>query len=527
MPTWPTGIVEYGTFNWLRREVAQAMGLPADTRLLDHVDRSRVDSAIESGLNLFYYPNPSMFTIADATEAQKERLRRAPHQWSFLQRTTTVGMVSGKSSYQLPADFAAFIDEPTTSRSGERIAIASASHIRQLLSSSASSGPPKYAAVEPISSDGSTRQRYSMLVYPTPNYNESINVRHGIVPATLSSDLQYPHGGAEHAETVLACCLSVAAERMGGESEALQKRVADRMAASILQDVHHAQPSSEGIWPVDEPDNGLQINRQYLGRLIGRDLGYGPNHHVWTFQQSRMVEEAIKTGLRRVYNPPVLPDEKYPHSWSFLQPVGRLDLVAGQHTYQMPFGFTMAIGGMTYQDEDVVSSPLIRQSGEELVRHRLSQFSDLRGRPSLFAVRMSNGDNDVPGGRSEIIFWPVPDADYAIDYQYRMDAMMVAMNDGDGSVPGVGDWSSTPQGGQVHAQTFIESCLLACDELMKRDTRARTETFYRCLIASVGFDRKLTAGSTMGYNHDHGNLRHYGDFRDYRTNVVTYNGISY
>lgn len=530
MVAWPTSTVEYGSFGWLRREVSQALGLPADVRLLDHVDRSRVDSIIESGLHLFYYPNPSTFTLADATEAQKERLRRAPHQWTFLQTSTTVGMVVGQSSYDLPANFATFLDEPTTSRSGERISIASAGQLRQLLSSAPHSGPPRYVAVEPKDGDGTGRQRYVMIVYPTPSESEEIVVRHGIVPAMLTSAKPFPSGGMEHAETILACCLHVASERSpSGLDEMREQKMRDRLVASVLQDVHHGQPGVEGVWPVDEEEGGLSINRQYLSRLVGRDLGYGPNRHAWTYQQGKTIEECIKSGLRRFYAPPVLPDERYPHSWTFLEPIGGISLREGESVYQLPVGLSMVIGGMTFVDQKLHVSPLIRQATEELVRHRIEQFKNLRGLPEMFAVRNSN-EAGHEGRRLEAIFWRVPDRDYEVEYRYRIDPLMLAMNDSEAAVPGVMEGETTPRGSDVHAQTIIESCLLSASELMRRDRRETEERllrFMRCLVASVGFDRKIKAGSTVGYNGDRSSDDRPLEYRDLQSRVVKYNGVTY
>jgi hypothetical protein len=516
MSTWPTTVIEYGSFNWLRREVSPLLGLPHDVRLLDHVDRNRIDSVIDSGLRLFYFPNPSQLTIADATEAQKERLRRAPHQWSFLQKTASLEMAPGVSVYDLPADFANFLDDPITSRSGERISIVSASHLRQLLASSPSAGPPKYAAIEVKSHDGSSSQRSEIILYPTPSSVGEITIRYGLSPTGLNSQRVYPRGGQEHAETILACCAVVAAERSGGLTDSVQQRYADRMAASVLMDAHAGQASSEGVWPVDEADNGLNVDRNYLGRLVGRDLGYGPNRHAWTFQQSEMVKEAIKTGLRRFYNPAVLPGERYPHVWSFLSPLREIQTVASESVIQMPVDFTMLEGqGMTYTDSTVTSNYAIQYIGESQLRRYQSQNATYSGRPQFVAIRVSN-DGASPGSRQEAVFWPVPNDVYTIQYRSRIDPVMLAIVDN--VVSGVSDGASIPEGGQVHAQTIIESCLLACDELMKRDMRVRTERFREFLYASVGFDRKLKSPDSLGYNGD----RHVQERFDYRLNRADY-----
>lgn len=546
MPTWPTEAVEYGNFSWLRREVAPMLGLPNDVRLLDHVDRNRVDSVIDSALRLFYFPNPSQFTIADATEAQKERLRKAPHQWSFLQKSAVVPIVSGTAVYDLPADFSNFLDDPATSRSGERIAVVAASHLRQLLASAADVGAPKYAAVENKPHDGSSSRRSEVIFYPIPDGSENITIRYGISPSGLSVALPFPYGGQEHAETILACCSVVAAERSGGITETVQSRFADRMAASILMDAHNAQASTEGVWPVDEADIGLGVDRHYLGRLIGRDFGFGPNRHAWTYQQTQMVNEALRSGLRRFYNPQVLSGERYPHGWSFLVPLLELATVANQAVVQLPRSYTGLEGvGMTFADSaSMLYNHQITYVGESQLRRHQSQATNQSGRPQFVAIRLSNV-GDVPGTRYEAVFWPTPDAVYAIQFRARIDPVMLAMEEGvgvvgvlnvgtttitaDGGLVLLGgtqasDGATQPEGGQVHAQAIIESCLLACDELMKRDLRVRTERFREFLFASVGFDRKLGAPDSLGYNGDRGNTRNRMDHRPSWSNHIIRHG---
>lgn len=487
------------------------LGLPHDVRLLDHVDRSRVDSVIESGLRLFYYPNPSQFTIADATEAQKERLKRAPHQWSFLQNTVSLSITNGTAVYDLPADFGNFLDEPITAEG--RIAIVTAAHLRQLLASASSSGYPKYIAVEAKSHDGSSSQRSEAILFPVPDTNTTISIRYGIAATGLSDTKQFPHGGHEHAETILACCRMVAADRTGGVTESAQMQYAERMAASVLMDAHVAQHSSEGVWPVDEPDDGLGINRQYLGRLVGRELGYGPNRHTWTHQQGEMVKECLKQGLRRFYSPPVVPGERYPHSWSFLQPLGTLTTVSGQDVVQMPAGFTMLDGDMTYSEDQSVGLSYVKFVGEEMVRKNQSRLDSLTGHPQMVAIRKSNAVSAGPN-QYEAVLWPTPNAVYELEYRYRIDPVMLVMS-GDGSVPG---------GGQVHHQALIESCLLSCDEMMKRDSRQRAERFRELLYASVGFDRQMSTPANLGYNGDRSDRRQSSDYREFESYITVYGG---
>ncbi len=223
--SWPLAELQYGNYHWLRKEVAAAMpGFPKDAALLDHVQRSVIDSVIEGGLYRFYFPPPGEFQIANATEAQKERLRRAPHAWSFLQGYAKITLASGESEYDLPEDFANFLGEPTTERGDGtgRLAIAQESHLRQLIDSTGGTGVPNYVARRQVSGMGTSKTTNVLLVYPVPTAVETITVQYGVVPDRLSNDKPWPLGGTEHAQTILACCLAVMEERSENPTGAVQ-----------------------------------------------------------------------------------------------------------------------------------------------------------------------------------------------------------------------------------------------------------------------------------------------------------------
>ncbi len=66
--------------------------------------------------------------------------------------------------------------------------------------------------------------------------------------------------------------------------------------------------------------NSLVPGFTELQRIIAREVGAAPTSGSWTSLQSNDFSDAIESGLRRFYYPPVLPGEAVPHVWSFLQP---------------------------------------------------------------------------------------------------------------------------------------------------------------------------------------------------------------
>ena len=142
---WNTIDADYGSFDWLRRELCIKVGYNPDHRLLNRAERSYIDSLIESGVMQFCnaaYPSAPMLPESIAgegrsidslqQEGEKEAKRKPPHNWSFLHKIYDISISAGTSNYELPQDFGAWIGEPTTVRAGGKIAIVRDSHIRQL-----------------------------------------------------------------------------------------------------------------------------------------------------------------------------------------------------------------------------------------------------------------------------------------------------------------------------------------------------------------------------------------------------------
>jgi hypothetical protein len=409
---WPVGNIEYGSLHWLRREVAVAMEYPADYALLDQTQRGTLDSVIESGTHRFYYPPPGEFTIANATEAQKERLRRAPHTWTFLQKRIPIQTELGKSRYPLPQAFAGFIDQPTTSRLDGGIAIVNESQIRQLIDASTANGVPRYCATEHSAGDGSSRPSRSLLLYPIPSIVETISIRYSITPPRLDDEHPWPISGVEHAETHLACCLAIIAERKGDTTGAARANMADRLSSSILLDQQLSVASTDGIW---EDDDDSSFDRTYVQKMVGIKTGIGPNPKTWTDAQRRKIDEIIRVATRRVVNPPALPGERYPYQWKWLMPIAEMDLVQGQSEIDLPLDFAMIEGFMTIKGTDSRLSSPIRLTGEQTVRQMIEREQQ-SGLPRLVAIRVKEHDGQIC---RQAIFYPIPDADTTVLYRYR------------------------------------------------------------------------------------------------------------
>jgi len=98
-------------------------------------------------------------------------------------------------------------------------------------------GFPSWAAVRPLSTAGTTGQRFELMVWPTPDQTYQLEYRYIILPPKLDATNKYPLGGLAHGETIKASCLSVAErERNDPKLRDWQKRFLELLAQSIAVD---------------------------------------------------------------------------------------------------------------------------------------------------------------------------------------------------------------------------------------------------------------------------------------------------
>jgi hypothetical protein len=395
----------------------------------------------------------------------------------------------------------------SVTESSRIIGMVSEAHLRQLATSNPQTGTPQYAATRPVASDGSGRQQWEVVFYPTPNEERTLEYRYSLIPETLSTAKPYPLGGRQYAELLLQSCLAVLEQREKKAEGVATARYIERLAAAIQLDVQVVQ--SGELWPVGSDPVDLSIDRDYLERLVGRHMGFGPSPDLWTHKARGEVNEAVRSGLRRFYTPPVLPGERWAHMWSFLRPLASVNVVAGVSEYDLPDDFAMLDGPLTYGiDAYTLCGFDVPLMSEYHVRRILSL--EYEGRPEAAAIRVKQSSDGQT--RWQLVVAPVPNAAYELQYRYQTNPGLLASG------------SSVPPGGQPHAQTIIESCLWAADVLMGAKSSLHALAYMDCLRSSVSHDRVMNAPDTLGRNID----RSDGVFGDnYRgdLHIVTYNGV--
>lgn len=333
----------------------------------------------------------------------------------------------------------------------------------------------------------------------------------------MTERVQYPPGGTEHAETVLASCFYVLAQRTGQGLQQATLHLRDRLTSSVIIDRANAKPTTDGVW-VD--DDG-RFNAAYLSRMVGRHIGAGPNPAAWTHGQEQTIAEIIRRAQRKVYNPPVIPGEKYPHDWSFLRPIYEIRTEGGVYSYDLPADFAQLYGPLTHASADSTLYPSIRFVGEHMIR-QLLQRQESSARPDRAAVRVKEKGDSTPTSY-ELLLWPTPDDEYTIQFQYRVNPD----TSGYDSLPALVD-SIDLHGGDRYSEMFLEAAFLAADEVMGVKRSVHDERFIRAVINAVGSDRLTSSPDSMGYNGDPSMGRSFnGDWHEYDENTVSYNGNLY
>mgnify|MGYP003114411810 CR=1 FL=1 len=503
---------EYGSYQWLLRETGKSLGLNPSPATWPHDQTQRVDSIVQSGVMQFYFCSPTQnANDEDGAETDRDARLRQPHIWSFLNQLGTFDLTAGESTYELPEDFAGVSGDLVLQNGKGRIPVVAETHLRQIAVKDAASGDPQYAAVRPKIMKGGRHQAWEVVLYPTPSESASLNYRYTVAAANLSDERPFPLGGVAHAETALASCLAVAEDRESPSETKARQLYGQRLLASVHLDKRVAKPAVETIWDADAVDNESKLRG-----LVGLHMGYGQNKNAWDETARQMVEEAMRQGKQRFYVPPPIPGRRTSHKWSFLTPVGTLNIESGKFAYDLPKDFGGVDSPITYAPGQNVIYPPIDVIGEHHIRRLQQASTQADGRPTRAGIRQKEGVQES-GTQYEILLWPVPDGSYELQYKYR-----VTPDQNTGVV----------HGGDAHFQTILEAMKAAADSLMNRKQRPHEQAFLQRLIASVMLDEQLNAPKQMGYNRDGSNRLGYDIFDDnhrfgYGDNAVGYNGINY
>ncbi|KKL60370.1 hypothetical protein LCGC14_2205980, partial [marine sediment metagenome] len=404
--------------------------------------------------------------------------------------------------------------------------------MRAMYAANPITGPPKFVAVRPKLLEPNTEgQRFEVLFYPVPDQAYTLDYRYNRIWVKLSTTNKYPAGAAYHGELILQSCLRMVEQRIKGKRGPHHELFLEMLGASQQIDAKHKAVTRRSAWPVKEYDPNTDAllagkadgppgsSIESIRRDVGIYLGFPANPDEWSYDQEGMVDTISQSGIDQFHMPPIIPELKSEmHVWSFMLPIATLTTVADTEDYDAPSDFDGIQGDMTYQssNEGYGSVPVV---GEEQIR-RLKQHNPIQtGKPQL-ACTFADIDTD-PGYQQNVYkirLYPKPDAEYVLEYKYRILA---------DTFGGRGYTQSVALGVPVHRLTILASCFYIAETQIKLIVDGPMKRlFFERLKASISHDSTLHRPEYLGYNGDNSGAG--TPWRDFnRATTVLVGGIQY
>jgi hypothetical protein len=228
----------------------------------------------------------------------------------------------------------------------------------------------------------------------------------------------------------------------------------------------------------------LSLKKRDYEEAVGYYHGFGFGEYAgdtaWTTLQQRVIDQDVRSGLRRFYYPALPGGAVY--EWSFLKPTATLALASGATSLLLPDDFNGSLDRVLVQ---ISGSQGYEVRVGSRARYLLTTYPDASGRPEHLEVEPVKGQN-----RHRLYVYPAADEAYTLLAPYSIDPKALS-----GDRPYV-------YGGQAHHETVKEACLAAA-ELTRDDLQdgPHAVEFQRRLLASVAQDRKQKP-RFLGYNAD-------------------------
>ncbi len=215
-------------FPELQVEVGDFLGYGRTSGSWSVAQEALIDSIVQSGVRRVYYPPSTGEGVSG-------------YEWSWLQPTTELAIVSGTSDYDLPDDFGRLVGPfhfPAEEYRKPAIEV-SVSKILQLRTYSFQTGGPYYVATRFKSSDGSGGQRQEALFFPEPDDDWTMIYEYEAYNSALSDSFPYPLGGMKLSELYIESCLAVAESRTGDELSVHTQTFQALLVDAVARDRKH------------------------------------------------------------------------------------------------------------------------------------------------------------------------------------------------------------------------------------------------------------------------------------------------
>lgn len=306
-------------------------------------------------------------------------------------------------------------------------------------------------------------------------------------------------------------------------------------------------------------------NATDINNALSMFAGWGPTYSALTAAKKSQIDTWRLSGLRQVYSPPVIGNQKIAHEWSFLKPIVTIDTSApySTGTVAVASGVVTLTGGtfpswaangdlvvasqtlevstrdsstqVTLVDTSITVSsgasyslvcpryslpsgfagmvgPLSFRPGEsdgvrdleyvgEYLIRRERSFDDSTNRPRVFSLR------PMTLGTYKLILYPVPDAVYGLLGKARI-------NPGDNLV-----------GGDDYFELFLESCLAVAENRSRESAGVHSSKFRELLTAAISLDQSQCVSEYLGVDVDRSDRPRPNYLSDYDNgSLVPYGG---
>ena len=296
-------------------------------------------------------------------------------------------------------------------------------------------------------------------------------------PTSVSVSLRLPNSDADVITAFLIGAPTSDGFVVGFSAETGDGYVLDWTASNTSASSYTADAKSNAVTYTD------------LFNAVSRFLGYGD---TLTTRQTTEVDEIVQAGVRQFYYPPASEGYDGVYRWSFLRFGGSISLSAGVSRYHLPDGFGDIDGVLTYQAEERL--PCVNRVAEELVRSRIAHRPE--NAPPRFCAIVYRSDFGERGQGKDIVFWPVPDRAYTLDYVADADTGKLDK-----------DERLFPLGGQMFSELVLESCLSKAEQFSNDEMGHHTQLFNQHLVSAIARDRQNSAtvyGDMSGGSQDPG-----------------------
>lgn len=214
-------------FDRYRKAVARYLGYSQDADSWGTTLTAVIDDIIRQGVHQFYFPPPvSGMPVS--------------HRWSFLEPVVTLTTVADQAEYTLSEDFTGMSGNMIYEAGSHQppIRVVSYAQLRETKARADLTQRPRWAAIRPVFSNGTTQQRHVLILYPTPDQEYILEYKEKRIVRQLSESNPIPLGGEMYDSVILESCLSVAELRENDTIGPHHQRFMELLIAAVDQDRH-------------------------------------------------------------------------------------------------------------------------------------------------------------------------------------------------------------------------------------------------------------------------------------------------